>query len=222
VIGHALIICRGNDRTNKKPCADPRKLSGLRGVPTNQQFCFTNPSELRHPRDVRKSVAIWLLALAALSSVRGQDQERKLVDRLLRPDMNLHNDVQNKKFIADGTSINKRASVGTFYVQKKSNSKSYSGTGQFSTQQFNSQPFHSKRGTFQTSSQQAMGNSRSAYASQTARGVRDAPQSDKKVAIRTYAENRPFLDEGKSQKSLNQQNAPLTIEQVRELLNKNK
>lgn len=67
-----------------------------------------------------------------------------------------------------------------------------------------------------------MGNSRSAYANQTARGVRDAPQSDKKVAIRTYAENRPFLDEGKSQKSLNQQNAPLTIEQVRELLNKNK
>jgi len=89
-------------------------------------------------------------------------------------------------------------------------------------QQFNSQPFHSKRGTFQTSSQQAMGNSRSAYANQTARGVRDAPQSDKKVATRTYAEDRPFLDEGKSQKSLNQQNAPLTIEQVRELLNKNK
>ena len=67
-----------------------------------------------------------------------------------------------------------------------------------------------------------MGNSRSAYANQTARGVRDAPQSDKKITNRTYAENRPFLDEGKSQKSLNQQNAPLTIEQVRELLNKNK
>ncbi|HEY5992784.1 MAG TPA: hypothetical protein VIU10_09410, partial [Candidatus Udaeobacter sp.] len=108
--------------------------------------------------------------------------------------MNLHNDAQNKKFIADGTSINKRANVGTFYVQKKSNSKSYSGTGQFSTQQFNSQSFHSKRGTFQTSSQQAIGNSRSAYANQTARGVRDAPQSDKKVATRAYAENRPFLD----------------------------
>jgi hypothetical protein len=29
-------------------------------------------------------------------------------------------------------------------------------------------------------------------------------------------------DEGKSQKSLNRQNEPLTIEQVRELLNKNK
>ena len=136
--------------------------------------------------------------------------------------MNLHNDAQNKKFIADGTSINKRANVGTFYVQKKLNSKSYSGTGQFSTQQFNSQPFHSKRGAFNVPSQQGTGNSLSAYSNQSARGVRDASQSGKKVPVRAYAANRPFLDEGKSQKSLNQQNAPLTIEQVRELLNKNK
>src|SRR5207253_10447794 len=138
------------------------------------------------------------------------------------PDMTLDNEEQITRFTADSTTINKRASFATYHVQKKSRSKSYSGTGQISTQQFNSHPFHSKRGTFQTLSQQAMGNSRSAYANQTARGVRDAPQSDKKVATRTDAENRPFLDEGKSQKSLNQQNAPLTIEQVRELLNKNK
>jgi hypothetical protein len=171
---------------------------------------------------VRKSIAIWALVVAALSCVRGQEQERKLVDRLLRPDMALQNDAQHKKFIADGTSINKRATVGTFYVQKKSNQKSFSATGQLPTQEFNSRPFHSGRSAFNTSSQQAMGNSRSAYADQTASGVRDAPQSDKKIASHPYAANRPFLDEGKSQKSLNRQNAPLTIEQVRELLNKNK
>lgn len=144
------------------------------------------------------------------------------MDRLLRPDMNLKNDAQNKKFIADGTSINKRATVGTFYVQKKSNRKSFSATRQFSTDQFGSQPFRSGRTAFKTSSQQAMETSRSAYANQTARGVRDAPQSESKVAVVAYAGDRPFLDEGKSQKSLNRQNAPLTIEQVRELLNKNK
>ncbi|PYJ22865.1 MAG: hypothetical protein DME92_02535 [Verrucomicrobia bacterium] len=172
---------------------------------------------------MRTSAAVCVLFVAALSCVRGQEQERKLVDRLLRPDMALKNEAQHKKFFADGTaSINKRATVGTFYVQKKSNQKSYSGTGHFSTQQYNSQPFHSGRSAFNTSSQQAMGNSQSGYANQTASGVRDAPQSDKKVAVRAYAENRPFLDEGKSQKSLNRQNAPLTIEQVRELLNKNK
>jgi hypothetical protein len=144
------------------------------------------------------------------------------MDRLLKPDMTLQNDAQHKKFVADGTSINKRATVGTFYVQKKSNQKSFSGTGQFSTQEFNSQSFHNTRSAFNVPSQQATGNSRPSYANQTARGVRDAPQSGKKVETRAYAESRPFLDQGKSQKSLNQQNPPLTIEQVRELLNKNK
>ena len=60
------------------------------------------------------------------------------------------------------------------------------------------------------------------YGSQTARGVRDAPQSGKKSASRAYAGNRPFLIEGTNQKSLNRKSEPLTIEQVRELLNKNK
>jgi hypothetical protein len=171
---------------------------------------------------VRKSVAVSVLLVAALSCVRGQEQERKLVDRLLRPDMDLKNDAQNKKFTADGVSRNKQATVGAFYVQKKSTPKGFLGIHAFLARQFNSQPFPSGRNAFNTSSQQAMGNSRSAYTNRTARGVRNAPQSDKKVASSAYAGNRPFLDEGKSQKSLNRQNAPLTIEQVRELLNKNK
>ena len=144
------------------------------------------------------------------------------MDRLLRPDMDLKNDAQNKKFISDGVSTNKQATVGAFYVQKKSNSKGFLGINAFLARQFNSRPFHSGRNAFKPSSQQPMGNSRFAYTNQDTRGVRDAPQSDKKVATRAYAGNRPFLDEGKSQKSLNRQNAPLTIEQVRELLNKNK
>jgi len=171
---------------------------------------------------VAKSFAACLLILVALSYVRAQDQESKLVDRLLRPDMTLGNNAQNKKFIADKASINKQATVGTFYVQKKSNSKSFSGTRDFSARQFNSQPFHGTRSASGISSQQAVGDSRPAYSTRTARDVRDAPQSDKKIASHPYAGNRPFLDQGKSQKSLNRQNPPLTIEQVRELLNKNK
>jgi len=170
---------------------------------------------------VGKLLAISVSLLTALSCLRAQDQERKLVDRLLRPDMTLQSSEQ-KKFIADGTSINKKARVGTFYVEKKSKSKTFLGTRELSTQQFNSQPFHGSRSAFENSSQQAAGNSRLAYPTQSARGPRDAPQSDKKVGSRAYAENRPFRDQGKSQKSLNRQNAPLTIDQVRELLNKNK
>jgi len=171
---------------------------------------------------VAKSLATCLLVLVALSYVRAQDQESKLVDRLLRPDMTLGNNAQNKKFIADRASINKKATVGAFYVQEKSNSKKFSGTRDFSARQFNSQPFHSTRSASGVSSQQAVGDSRPAYATRTARDVGGAPQSDKKIASRSYAGNRPFLDQGKSQKSLNRQNPPLTIEQVRELLNKNK
>ena len=61
---------------------------------------------------MRKSAAIWLLILAGLPCVRGQDQEHKLVDRLLKPDMTLQNDAQHKKFVSDGASMNKRAAVG--------------------------------------------------------------------------------------------------------------
>jgi len=171
---------------------------------------------------VGRLLTISVLLLAASCCLRAQDQERKLVDRLLRPDMTLQSSEQKKKFIADGTSTNKKARVGTFYVEKKSKSKTFLRTRELSTQQFNSRPFHGSRSAFENSSRQAVGNSRFAYPTQSARGPRDVPQSDKKVASRAYAENRPFLDQGKSQKSLNRQNAPLTIDQVRELLNKNK
>jgi hypothetical protein len=140
---------------------------------------------------MEKLQAISVSLLIAISCLRAQDQEHKLVDRLLRPDMTLQNSEQNKKFIADGTSIDKKARAGS-------------------------------RNKFENSSQKVVGNSQSAYPTQSARGQREASQSDKKVVSRAYAGNRPFLDQGKSQKSLNQQNAPLTIDQVRELLNKNK
>jgi hypothetical protein len=52
--------------------------------------------------------------------------------------------------------------------------------------------------------------------------VRNASDSDKKNSVAAFSGNRPFLDKGKSQKALSQHDTPLTIEQVRELLNKNK
>jgi hypothetical protein len=171
---------------------------------------------------VPKLLVASLFLLGALSCLRAQDQERKLVDRLLRPDMTLQNNEQKKKFIADGTSINKKANVGTFYAEKKSNSKRFSQTREFSTRQVDSRAFHGSHIAFENSSRQAIGSSRRTYSTQPARDPHDVPQSGKKVASHPYAENRPFLDQGKSQKSLNRQNAPLTIDQVRELLNKNK
>jgi hypothetical protein len=172
---------------------------------------------------VGRPFAVCIVLAILICSACGQDQERKLIDRLLKPDMALQNDAQSKTFAGDGSaSINKRVSVGSFYVHQQTSSKNFSGTRDFVTSPFFSQAYHGGRSAYEASSQQTMVNSQFAHANHTASGVRDAPQSGKKVASRAYAGNRAFLDEGKSQKSLNQKNAPLTIDQVRELLNKNK
>jgi hypothetical protein len=194
-----------------------------RAAPNSYQICFTRASQLRQPLEVRKLAGVLLILITVLCAASAQDQERKLLDRLLKPDMTLQNDAQNKKFVADGSSpINKQAKIGTFYVRQKTHSGKFSGTRDFSTTQFYSRTYQGGRKANETSSRQGIANSHSAYANQAAPGVRNAPQSGKQVASRGYAGTRPFLDEGKSQKSLNQQNAPLTIDQVRELLNKNK
>src|SRR5205814_2449220 len=98
------------------------------GVPTGpanslyKHICFPQPWL------VRRSVPVWMFLLVGLSCACAQDQERKLVDRLLKPDMTLQSDAQNKKFIADGSSpINKEARVGTFYIHQKPRSKSFFG-----------------------------------------------------------------------------------------------
>ena len=55
-----------------------------------------------------------------------------------------------------------------------------------------------------------------------ARDISPSAYSTKKYATRDFAGNRPFLGQGKSQKALHAQERPLTIDEVRELLNKNK
>src|SRR5438093_11623429 len=136
--------------------------------------------------------------------------------------MSLQSSAQNRKFIADGASINKRATVGAFYIQKKSSSKSFSSTRNFSTRQANSQSFVGTRTTFDTSSRQPIGGSQPAYSNRTARGVRDAPQAEKAAASLHFAGNRYFHGKGNSQKTLDHKNAPLKMKQVNEKLNKNK
>ena len=46
--------------------------------------------------------------------------------------------------------------------------------------------------------------------------------ANKVVSAGDFADQRHFTDRGKRQESLDRQNPPMTIDQVRELLNKNK
>ena len=155
--------------------------------------------------------------------MNAQEQENKLVNRLLRPDMTLQNNAQKKKFVAAGAPLDRHATVREFYWQEKTNTKKFANTRtrEFSSQQYNSRSFHGNKDSPNLNTK-TIHKSDLVFRTQTAIGVRAAVNADKKVSGREYAENRPFLDRGKSQKALSQQNRPLTIDEVRELLNKNK
>jgi hypothetical protein len=169
---------------------------------------------------VNKLLAVGVLLLA-LCPARAQEQERKLIDRIMKPDTTLQNDAQNKKFKADGKSVDKRATVGTFYLEQKPTAKKFSNTRDVSTTNFNSRSFNAgnKANAQQLSQQQA---ATSTYNTTLANGVGPARDQTKSEKGRAYSGNRPFVDKGKSQKSLDRKNRPMTIDEVRELLNKNK
>ena len=154
---------------------------------------------------------------------RGQEQEHKLVDRLLEPNMELQNPVQNKKFVADhGGAIEKRTTVGAFYVQKKNNAKAFTGIRDVPARQFRGQDFRGTKAATSAQPQREIVNSDRSVPIGNARDVRTARDANKVVDGRDYSGKREFQARGKSQKSLDRKNSPMTIDQVRDLLNKNK
>ena len=136
--------------------------------------------------------------------------------------MTLQNTAQNKKFSARIQAFDKQAEVRTFFVTKEPRTKEYVDQREFSAKEFAAHHF---RDGEMTSTMQTRAQRVKAFAVDEGTGalsVRDMPGGSKKVAISEFASSRPFLDKGKSQKILSQHDTPLTIEQVRELLNKNK
>jgi hypothetical protein len=170
---------------------------------------------------VGKALAILLLVLPCCCA-RAQEQERKLIDRIMKPDMTLENDAQKKKFTADRTSVNKQAHVSTFYLEQKSAGKKFSGTRDFSSGQFATGNFNQ---TDKRSARDYAGNNAAtptySEAPKTA-STHTVHDQNKASASHDYASNRPYLEKGKSQKFLNRKNKPMTIDEVRDLLNKNK
>jgi hypothetical protein len=161
------------------------------------------------------------LALFAFSSANAQTQEGKLVDRLLRPNTALQNPSQNKKFAAARALSQKQARVGMFYLPQKSNTRAFSQKRSFSSWQFNSQKFNAApRANSGTTASRKFRTG--VYLTSPSQMGAPAPGAEKTAASGDFSGNRPFLERGKSQNSLDRQNPPMTIEQVRELLNKNK
>ena len=172
---------------------------------------------------MRIIVAIGTL-LAAASPAFAQEQEGKLIDRLLRPNLALTNSAQNKKFgNMQVTQFDKPARTHSFNQVRTSAAKPWTGDRVLTPQQFAARHFRAGDSAANVSSRTQIMKSDTVVATSAATaGTRVAPESSETSAGRDYPGTRPFLGEGKSQKALQAQNKPLTIEQVRELLNKSK
>ena len=176
---------------------------------------------VRTLRRVRVIVTCCLLTLWIIGSANAQEQERKLLDRLLKPDMSLQNPVQEKQFTARGSTATKQAPTKEFYVRARAPEKP------FFARLFRTKNFEARTSRYQNSRASIATRTRIAkadfpYPTAAYRRVDTARESDKAVEVSEFSGSRPFLIQGKSQKAISQQDRPLTIDQVRELLNKNK
>jgi hypothetical protein len=160
--------------------------------------------------------------LASVSATSAQEQESKLVDRILKPNMSLVNSAQNKQFGATGTCVAKRAPSKSFYPPDKSLAKSFSAEYAFSPRQFAARHFRVGDSTANISARSQPSKTDTVYVMPAVYGTRVAAENGSSLAASPFAGNRPFLGQGKGQKALSARDTPLTIEQVRELLNKNK
>ena len=167
-------------------------------------------------------IVISMALFTGISATAAQEQENKLVDRLLRPNMSLVNSAQNKQFRAAASVLPKRAPSKNFYTPDKSLAKSSSvgraySPGKFPTGYFRAGDVAANVPTgTQLTKTDPVPVAPSGYA------TRVAPENDRSLTTTPFAGGRPFLGQGKSQKVLSAQDTPLTVEQVRELLNKNK
>ena len=177
---------------------------------------------------MRQILAPTLLALLALPAFLGaQQQERKLLERIQRPDRELTNPMQTKSFNSGGGVGIKDAAMGrhAFAGARSTPLKEFAGTRSFfgiKNPWFGNRVFETKPAEFSKSG--GLGNLNAAYP------VRDAltqefPSSKKQAGVGTSSVPiRPFLVSGEAQGALEQISGNLskemTIDDIRELLNK--
>lgn len=166
-----------------------------------------------------RAFAVLCLSAFVCLPAQAQDQERGLIDRLLRPNMELRNPAQGKAFTTDSKIASRQANARTFSVQSSAKQKEFADTRVVTAGQF------SGRRTNQLGTGFVQTANAGTPAQIKAGSVRDgsvAYDAHTELSGRRFAGDRSFRDQGKSQKSLDRHNPPLTIDQVRELLNKNK
>jgi hypothetical protein len=134
--------------------------------------------------------------------------------------MELHNKAQGKKFVASSAVVEHRGSVGTFLLQPNRAEKSFVDTHAITTSEYRSRPVSTGRKI--SAIQNRSANTPGPVGTSSVRDIHSANAPQIASSGRMFADQHQFREQGKSQKTLDQQNPPMTIDQVRELLNKNK
>ena len=172
--------------------------------------------------DVR-TLAPLMTLLIGVCTAGAQTQEKKLVDRLLRPDTSMVNPAQEKAFVArGGGSFEKRVPARSFYSPEKTLTKPFAGERTLTPQQIAARHFRMGDARANLSARNEFAQKHGIITPPPAPGLRVAPESTATAPVREFSGNRSFPGRGKSQRTLQAYNRPLTIEQVRELLNKSK
>ncbi len=143
------------------------------------------------------------------------------MDRLLKPDMSLQSPIQQKEFVVRGTTSTKQAPSKTFYVADRRAEKQFSA-GTFRTKAFGTKSSRFQDAQAPVTTRTEIAKTDAPYSTAAYRAAQTAREADKSAETSEFSGTRPFLIQGKSQKALSQKDQPLTIDQVRELLNKNK
>jgi hypothetical protein len=168
-----------------------------------------------------RTILATAIILATVAVSYAQEQEKKLLDRLLKPDTTLQNSAQGKEFTAEGTISTKKAATKSFYVTSRSPEKRYTNVQTTNVKEFPTRDAQIGDRKANTASRTMLVGTEDPYPT-AAYATRGSPDSTKLVEVSDYTGVRPFLVRGKSQKSLSAPRRPMTIDEVRELLNKNK
>ncbi len=171
-----------------------------------------------------RCLALVAAAGAFASEASAQQQERKFIDRIMHPDMTLHAEGFEKSFETKASASDRPAAVRPFAF----------GGRTASTGGFNARAFNDGRGTFRTD---GFAVKRATLADQhdpladrgfatSAVPVREDRLANKSLGgDRAYVDStKPYLVPGKRQDMMDdlRKQKNLSIDQIRDILNKNK
>ena len=137
--------------------------------------------------------------------------------------MSLANPEQDRKFTSvGGTPVDKKFDAKSFSTGDEKTQKSFLGTKGFFSKVFGTRTFTRAEAAANAKTNADLAYANTQFKTNESSLIRPSPDSAKKARVREYADQRPFLGKGTRQKILSQQDRPLTIDEVRELLNRSK